>query len=60
MEAAERLGVDVVAATERTNTLESHNPSGNSMTLNFLKPERGRPFGQIVFAKISNRRSHTC
>ena len=38
MEAAEKLGVDVVAATEIQNALADKNPTG-LMTLDFLKPE---------------------
>jgi biotin carboxylase len=39
MDAALRLGVDVVAASERPSTLESKNPAG-LMTLDFFDPER--------------------
>jgi biotin carboxylase len=39
LEAARRLGVEVVAASERPSTLESKNPAG-LLTLNFLDPAR--------------------
>ncbi|HKP85318.1 MAG TPA: ATP-grasp domain-containing protein [Blastocatellia bacterium] len=38
IDAAMRLGVDVVAASERSSTMQSRNPAG-LLTLNFLKPE---------------------
>ncbi|HZS47455.1 MAG TPA: ATP-grasp domain-containing protein [Blastocatellia bacterium] len=38
MEAAERLGIEVVAASEKASTLADKNPSG-LMTLDFLNPE---------------------
>lgn len=39
LDAALRLGVDVVAASERPSTMESKNPAG-LLTLNFLSPDQ--------------------
>jgi biotin carboxylase len=39
LDAASRLGVDVVAASERPSTLEANNPAG-LLTLDFLNPDR--------------------
>jgi biotin carboxylase len=38
MEAAARIGIDIVAASELSSTMQAHNPSG-LMTLDFIHPE---------------------
>ncbi|MFP5261038.1 MAG: ATP-grasp domain-containing protein [Blastocatellia bacterium] len=57
LDAAERLGVDVAAASERPSTLEAKNPGG-LLTLNFSDPDRaalaakefaaGRPVDAVI------------